>query len=204
MAAKHIELFKVLNFDQRNIYDAVIDYVLRNRGNFLFVYGHGGTRKTYLWKTIICRLHLEGKIVIAVASSGLVALLLLGERMTHSRFQIPIIVIGRSTCGIKQGSQIAEVMTKANLIIWDEAPMAQQNYFEAIDRLLSDILHLTGSDSGDKPFGRKTIVLGGDFRQKFPVVTKGQREQIVEASINKSSLWNNCRVFILTKNIRLN
>ena len=204
MAAEHIELFNVFNFDQMNIYDAVIDYVLRNKGDFLFIYGHGGTRKIYLWKTIICRLHLEGKIVIVVISSGIVALLLPRERMAHSRFQIPIIVTAHSTCGIKQGSQIAEVMTKASLIIWDEAPMAHRNCFEVVDCSLSDILHFTGSDSGDKPFGGKTVVLGGDFRQKFPVVAKGQREQIVEASINKSSLWNNCRVFILKKNMRLN
>ena len=54
LAVEHIELFNDLNFDQRNIYDAIIDSVLRNKGNFLFVYGHRGTRKTYLWKTIIC------------------------------------------------------------------------------------------------------------------------------------------------------
>ena len=48
LAVEHIELFNGLNFDQRNIYDAVVDYVLRNKGDFLFVYGHGGTGKTYL------------------------------------------------------------------------------------------------------------------------------------------------------------
>ena len=52
--------------------------------------------------------------------------------------------------------------------------MAHQNCFEVVDRSLSDILHFTGSDSGDKPFGGKTVILGGDFRQKFPVVAKGQ------------------------------
>ena len=44
---EHIELFNGLNSDQRNIYDAVINYVLRNKGDFLFVYGQGGTGKTY-------------------------------------------------------------------------------------------------------------------------------------------------------------
>ena len=148
-------------------------------------------------------MRLEGKIVITIASFGTAALLLPGGRKTHSRFQMPIIVIDHSTYRIKQVSQIAEVMTKANLIIWDEAPMAHQNCFEAVDCSLSDILRFTGSDNGDKPFGGKTIVLSGDFRQILPVVAKGQREQIVEASINKPSLWNNCRVFILTKNMRL-
>ena len=122
-------------------------------------------------------MRLKGKIVIVVISSGIVALLLPRERMAHSRFQIPIIVTAHSTCGIKQGSQIAEVMTKASLIIWDEAPMVHRNCFEAVDRSLSDILHFTSSDSGDKPFGGKTVVLSGDFRQKFLVVAKGQREQ---------------------------
>ena len=132
---------------------------MRNKGDFLFVYGHGGTRKTYLWKTIICQLHSEGKIVIAVALSGIAALLLPGGRTANSRFQIPIIVIDNSTCGIKQGSQIAELMTKASLIIWDEAPMTHRNCFEAVDRSLRDILCFTTSNSADKPFGEKKLFL---------------------------------------------
>ena len=142
----------------------------------------------------------EGKIAIAVASSGIAALLLPGGRMAHSRFQIPIIVTDSSTCGIKQSSQIAELMTKASLIIWDEAPMTHRNYFEADDHSVKDILRFTTSNSAEKHFGGKTVVLGGDFRQILPVIAKGQREQIVEVSITKSSLWNNCRVFILSKN----
>ena len=129
--------------------------------------------------------------------------MLLGGRTTHSRFQIPIIVTDSSTCKIKQGSQIAELMTKASLIIWDEAPMTHRNCFEAIDCSLRDILRFTVSNSANKPFGGKIVVLGGDFRQILLVIEKGRREQIIEASITKSSLWNNCRVFILTKNMRL-
>ena len=170
LAVEHIELFIGLNCNQRNIYDAVIDSILRNKCDFLLVYGHGGTGKTYLWKTIICRLHSKGKIVIAIASSGIAALLLPGGRTAHSRFQIPIIVTESSTCGIKQGSQIAELILKASLIIWDEAPMTHRNCFEAVDRSLRDILHFTASNSADKPFGGKIVVLGGDFRQILPVV----------------------------------
>ncbi|XP_050290504.1 uncharacterized protein LOC126728763 [Quercus robur] len=203
LAAEHIKLFSGLNTDQRKVYDEVIYSVSENKGGFFFVYGHGGTGKTYLWKTIICRLRSEGKIVIAIATSGIAALLLPGGRTAHSRFQIPINVTDSSTCGIKQGSQIAELMTKASLIIWDEAPMAHRNCFEAVDRSLRDILRFSNPNSGETPFGGKTIVLGGDFRQILPVVSKARREQIVEASINKSSLWNSCKVFILTINMRL-
>ncbi|XP_023916072.1 uncharacterized protein LOC112027653 [Quercus suber] len=175
LAAEHIKLLADLNIDQRNIYDEVIDSVSENKGGFFFVYGHGGIGKTYLWKTIICRLRLEGKIVIAIASSRIAALLLPGRRTAHSRFQIPINVTNSSTCGIKQGSQIAELMTKASLIVWDEAPMAHRNCFEAVDRSLRDILHFSNSNSGETPFGGKTIILGGDFSCKVFILTINMR-----------------------------
>ncbi|XP_075663385.1 uncharacterized protein LOC142632959 [Castanea sativa] len=46
-------------------------------------------------------------------------------------------------------------------------------------------------------------ILTKSGRQILPVISKGRREQIVEASINKSSLWNSCKFFILTINLRL-
>nr|GEU79291.1 retrovirus-related Pol polyprotein from transposon TNT 1-94 [Tanacetum cinerariifolium] len=50
----------------------------------------GGTRKTFLYKTIISRLRSERKIVLAVASSGIASLLLPAGRTVHSRFVIPL------------------------------------------------------------------------------------------------------------------
>jgi CO dehydrogenase nickel-insertion accessory protein CooC1 len=52
-------------------------------GNQIFVDGYGGTGKTYLWKAITTKLRSEGKIVLAVASCGIAALLLHGGRTTH-------------------------------------------------------------------------------------------------------------------------
>lgn len=67
-----------------------------------FVYGHGGTGKTFLWKTIICALRGIGQVVLAVASSGIASLLLPRGRTAHSRFKIPIDVDDLSTCEIKK------------------------------------------------------------------------------------------------------
>jgi hypothetical protein len=61
--------------------------------------------------------------VLVVASSGIASLLLLGGRTTHSRFKIPIDLHDESTCNITQQMKVAESVRKANLIIWDEAPM---------------------------------------------------------------------------------
>ena len=55
----------------------------------------------------------------------------------------------------------------------------------------------------DKPFGGKCVVMGGDFRQILPVIPRGSRGQIVDACINSSFLWEFCKVFTLTQNMRL-
>ncbi|GKG46346.1 DNA helicase, partial [Tanacetum coccineum] len=54
--------------------------------NVYLMYGYGGTRKTYLWSTIISRIRLTGKVSLSVASSGIASLLLPGGRTSHSRF----------------------------------------------------------------------------------------------------------------------
>ena len=203
LAAEHKKLLNELNVEQRKIYDAVIQDVACNSGGLYFVYGHGGTGKTYLWKTLIACLRSQGKIVLVVASSCIAALLLSGGRTAHSKFQIPIIVTQESTCGIKQGTHAAELMTKVSLIIWNEAPMAHRNCFEAVDCSLRDLLRFTNKNSVNKIFGGKTVVLGGDFRQILPIIAKGHREDIVDALVNRSYLWNFCKVFVLTQNMRL-
>nr|AAK54292.1 putative helicase [Oryza sativa Japonica Group] len=160
--------------------------------------------KTYLWKAITTRLRSEGKIVLAVASSGVAALLLQGGRTAHSAFNIPINLTDEYTCFIKQGSHIADLLMKTSLILWDEAPMANRNCFEALDKSLRDVQRCRNENSCQKPFGGMTVVLGGDFRQILPIVPKGRREHTVNATIKCSYLWQHFEVFNLTKNMRLN
>ncbi|GKE78900.1 DNA helicase, partial [Tanacetum coccineum] len=62
-------LLPKLNDKQRHIYNLIMDACFHNNQELVFVYGHGGTGKTFLWKTIIYALRSEGKIVLAVASS---------------------------------------------------------------------------------------------------------------------------------------
>jgi len=61
--------------------------------------------------------------VLAIASSGIASLLLLGDKTAHSRFKILIDLHDESTCNITQQMKVAELVRKADLIIWDEAPM---------------------------------------------------------------------------------
>ncbi|GJS42848.1 DNA helicase [Tanacetum coccineum] len=59
-----------LNAAQRKIYDLIINATATNQQELIFVYGHGGTGKTFLWKTIISALRSGKKFVLAVTSSG--------------------------------------------------------------------------------------------------------------------------------------
>ncbi|GKA45853.1 ATP-dependent DNA helicase PIF1 [Tanacetum coccineum] len=60
-------------------------------------------------------------------------LLLPAGRTAHSRFIIPLELMENSTCGIKQNTQLAELMQEVHLIIWDEAPNDSTLCFEALD-----------------------------------------------------------------------
>jgi len=127
-----------------------------------FVYGYEGTRKTFIWKALPSSLRADNKIIIMVASSGIASLLLPGGRIAHSKFKIHVPILEDSTCNIHQGTQLAELLNEASLIIWDEAPMAHKFCFEALDQSLRDIIK--DESSSDKSFGGKVMVFGVNFR----------------------------------------
>ncbi|XP_035832991.1 ATP-dependent DNA helicase pif1-like [Helianthus annuus] len=173
------------------------------KGGVFFLYGYDGTGKTYLWKTLAASIRCNGDIVVIVASSGIASLLLSRGRTAHSRFHIPINLNEDSVCHIKPNSEIANLLNEAKLIIWDEAPMVHKHAFEALDRTLKDVLSVSNSRNFELPFGGKTIVFGGDFRQILPVVQNGSRQDIVHASLCSSYIWSTCKVLKLTRNMRL-
>jgi hypothetical protein len=61
--------------------------------------------------------------------------------------------------------KVAELVHKADLIIWDEASMMHRQAFEIVDLTLHDLMQLDDAQVTKKIFGGKTVVLGGDFRQ---------------------------------------
>ncbi|GJR87145.1 DNA helicase [Tanacetum coccineum] len=63
-------LLPKLNTDQKLIFDEVVNGINNREQKLIFVYGHGGTCKTFLWKSIACDQRLEERIVLAVATSG--------------------------------------------------------------------------------------------------------------------------------------
>ncbi|GJU25321.1 DNA helicase [Tanacetum coccineum] len=74
--------------------------------------GHGGTGKTFLWKTIISTLRSEEKSC----------------KLLHHQDH--------------KNTQLGKLLADTNLIIWDEAQMNDRRCFEALDRTLRDILDM--------------------------------------------------------------
>ncbi|KAJ1690784.1 hypothetical protein LUZ63_014939 [Rhynchospora breviuscula] len=96
-----------LNSEQKNIFDSVLQSIASGDGQFYFVYGHGGTGKTFLWRVLTAYLRAQGKIVLTVASSGLSSLLLQGGVTAYYRFKIPLKLKEGATCAIKKNSHLA-------------------------------------------------------------------------------------------------
>jgi ATP-dependent DNA helicase PIF1 len=198
LADEHRKLMSTMTTEQRGVYDKIMTRIRNNQPGLFFLYGYGGTGKTYIWRALSAALRSKGEIVLAVASSGIASLLIPGGRTAHSRFAIPLNVDERSTCEIGTKDPAAQLIRRAKLIIWDEAPMMHRHCFEAVHRTLKDIMH-----EKRFPFGGKVVVLGGDFRQILPVIPKGTRHEIVHSTINSSPLWRHCEVLTLTANMRL-
>ena len=95
-------------------------------------------------------------------------------------------------------SVTADLIRKAKVIVWDEAPMNHRFLLEALDRTLRDITR-----NKLEPFGGKVVVLADDFRQVLPVIINGSRAQIVAASIKRSPLWQCFQFLSLTENMRV-
>ncbi|CAN1831048.1 ATP-dependent DNA helicase PIF1 [Linum perenne] len=174
-----------LNSCQQLAHDAVLGALASTTGKLFFLYGHGGTGKTYLYNCLLSKVRSQGQIALVVASSGIAATLLPGGVTAHSRFKIPLEVDATSTCAIKKGTSLARLMESASLIV-----------------TLCDIMNMPTEGPCYKPFGGKTVILGGDFRQTLPIVPNGGREDNLNASFTRSYLWNHCTLLELRTNMR--
>ncbi|SAL95951.1 hypothetical protein [Absidia glauca] len=200
-----VRLSALLNQDQRSAYDHIMHAVngSRDNGNLFFVNGPGGTGKSLLFKSILAQVRSQDQIALPVASSGIAAILLPGGRTAHSRFKIPVSNEPTLSCRVSLGTPTAHLIKSAALILWDEAVMSSRFNFEAVDRLLKDIMGADDPALEHVLFGGKVVVFGGDFRQILPVVPKGTPSQIIADCIISSYIWQGVKVLTLVENMRV-
>nr|GEX98434.1 hypothetical protein [Tanacetum cinerariifolium] len=82
--------------------------------------------------------------------------------------------------------------------------ISQRYAFEALDKTLRDILGYKSLENRNSIFGGMTVLLGGDFWQILPVIPKAKRPKVVQSCTNRSELWKCCKVFALTRSMRVN
>ena len=193
------DLITTLNNGQRAAFDEII-LAISNEGrekNFFFLDGPGGTGKTYLYNVIIRYLNAQNKCVLTYATTGIAADLLINGRTVHSGFKLPIPLLETSTSSMRIPSPESEKIKRASLIIIDEASMLSGNALRVINNLLKEIMN------SQRPFGRKVLLLGGDFRQTAPVIPRASDTVIIESSIKQSNLWRFVTELSLTENMRI-
>ena len=187
------------NSDQKFVFDT-IDAATHGeqQSHIFFVDAPGGTGKTFLFNALLSKWRSTQKIVVAVASSGIAAILLEGGKTAHSRFGIPLQVLQNSSCSVTNLSAVGKMLLLAHAIVWDEAPMASKYCVECVDQFMRQLMHLPNI-----PFGGKNVVFGGDFRQTLPVFPKQGRAGIVANTIKKCSFWDSVVTLRLSINKRV-
>ena len=183
--------------EQKAILKAILDSISEGSGRCIFVDAPGGTGKTFTFNAILGAVRLLNEIALAVASSGIAAILLDFGRTFHARFKASREPAEGQMLGISGQSALAELLRRAKLIIWDEAAMGNKFSLEALDASLKDFMQ------NDEPFGGKIVVLGGDYRQTLPIIKGASRAQTLRVTLSNSYLWKEFDHFKLSKNMRV-
>ncbi|KAL4196805.1 hypothetical protein AMTRI_Chr04g185000 [Amborella trichopoda] len=171
-----ISSIQLLNFQQKLAYDRILYAVYNDKPYVFFIDGPRGTGKTFLYKALLATTRTNAHIALATTSSRIAGTNLPGGKIAHSRFKIPLRSDACYFCDISKQSDLATLIRQTKIIIWDEAPVTTKFAFEAVDRILQDIMH----------FGGKIVVLGGDFRKILSVVPCGTRSEIMEVTLIRS------------------
>ena len=194
-------IYPTFTDEQKQIYDTILDSVRSDTQVLIFISARGGSGKTYLLNGVlngVRSLEPQGCIALAMATTGIAANLLNLGRTFHSRMKAPLKATKTSTLHIPAQSHLAKLIRMAKLLLLDEATIQDNLLFETWDRSLRDLM-----DCPDKPFGGKSIVLSGDFRQTLPIIPGASRAGIVDRCLPRSPLWSSFQVMQLTKNMRV-
>ncbi|CAD6985711.1 unnamed protein product [Tilletia controversa] len=191
------QAYSSLNEEQRTVFNEITTAIQTETPAVFFLDGPGGSGKTYVENAILAHVRGHEQVALAIASSGIAALMLEGGRTAHNRFKIPFTIHSDYICSIRAQSGDAALLRQAKLIIWDEAPMQHRHVVEAVDRLLKDIRQ------DQSPFGGIIMLFSGDWRQTLPIIRGASDADVLAACLHKSAFWASIKILRLTVNQRV-
>ena len=146
-------------------------------------------RKNFIYNTLYYLLTGNNKKICSGAFTGIAATLLPFGKTVHKAFDFKVPLYSDSVSGFKLQSKEADYSRSVDMFILDEAPMAPRYALKAIDSSLRTFM------KNYIPFGGKTMVLGGDFRQLLPVEKDSTESEIIDLCIKKQSSMETFRNF---------
>ena len=177
--------------EQAAIFNTLLTAVRSHQQKAVFVQAAGGCGKTMLINAVldaVRSLEPGGCVALATATTGKAAMHLSKGRTFHSRFKAPLILGDDCRLKIPLGTELANLVHMARIIVIDEATMLNNLLLEALDVFLRDLMN------NDIVFGGKVLVLCGDFRQTLPVIPGASRAGIVAKCLNQHPLWRHFQV----------
>ena len=186
-----------MNYEQRIIFDDVIQAINEKKGGLFCLDAPGGTGKTFVLSALLSALRSDGCIALGTAISAVASKLLENGSTLHSKMKVPIQIKETSLCDFSSTNATGKLLLQTRLLIIDEVSMGHKHIYEAIDRSLQHLMKC------DNPFGGMVCVFAGDWRQCLPVIPRGSEGQIIASTLKFSYLWNNIKVYHLTTNMRV-
>ncbi|CAH1105511.1 unnamed protein product [Psylliodes chrysocephalus] len=142
-----------MNEQQKYVFDTLMKVTNDETGRIYFLDAPGGTGKTFLISLILATIHLQNKIALGLASSGIAATLLKGGRTAHLALKLSLNMQSNETptCNISKKSEIAKVLQQCELRIYKSVdPATNQddvvNYLPlnlAIKKLVNNVIEAT-------------------------------------------------------------
>lgn len=204
------EYLSNVNAEQRNVFDDVVKVLQQvdpvtkrvpaNVNSVFWVNGSGGTGKTYTYQAILAWCSANNRKAVVSAPTGIAAQLLPNGTTCHYCFGLPFDLYGEASSSLKKESIRGQALGEADLILIDEVSMLDQQQLSVISKVLCTM----GAEPVALcvPFGRKVILLGGDFAQLAPFCMGECADNNMLRSPLYSTLWGTVRGYTLSKNMR--
>lgn len=193
-----LSLIPTLNEEQRTIFNEVHECIITHKQVLMVVKARSGRGKTYLLNTVSKMVRARREICLTCSSTAISALMIPNSTTAHTLFRIPVVRDGDGPveCDVSSDSERAALLRVASLFIWDEFACMHRDCIEAVHILLQQLM------GNNLPFGGKSILLSGDFRQTAPVVPGGDKVDILYYSFRFSALYSSFFIRELTRPMR--
>jgi DNA polymerase III delta prime subunit len=192
------EPLSVLTSEQHCVAAQIIDSVIHQTNQLMFLQGSAGTGKTFTIKALIRKLQSLGKRCLICGTTGIAAAQYPGGTTLHSLFRLGIDeeFAGSFRSNIGRDTFEAKYILEADLIIIDEVSMLTPWVANRVSMTLQSI-----SVQDQMPFGGKMILFVGDLLQLPPVV-RNFSMPVVYRLITRLPCWPLIRKFQLEQPMR--